>query len=103
MMSKVLSSKCALIFGQISYSLYLIHEPVIQYVCWLSHGPISYRYADCELLEDDNCEAEFDAAWSKRLVPGWCIPVVWIVSILIAFLLNRVVKEPLRKMLSPAR
>merc|ERR1712228_887437 len=41
------------------------------------------------------------AVMDEWLIPVWCIPVMWILSIIMAILLNRFVEERLRKRLRP--
>merc|ERR1719216_29708 len=44
-----------------------------------------------------------ESAAESLYIPIWCIPVVWIISIILGILLNRFIEEPLRKKLRPAR
>ena len=96
------TTKIALWLGKISYALYLIHEIFIFYIMWINYG---YNpRPDCEYGSDDvDCE-ELWGEWNwKRLIPMWCIPIVWAVSIPIAALLNTFFEEPLRKRLRPQK
>merc|ERR1719295_375353 len=78
--SKLLTSKLALYLGRISYAVYLIHIPVHQYISYIAYGASDDMY-----------------------IPIWCIPVMWIISIILGILLNRFIEEPLRKKLRPSR
>jgi len=80
--SKLLSSKLAVYLGRISYGVYLIHFLVIQYISYIAYG-----------------ETAVDASF----IPIWCIPVMWIISVILGILLNRFIEEPLRKKLRPSR
>merc|ERR1711874_446447 len=82
LVSKLLSSKLAVYLGRISYGVYLIHFPVHQYISYIAYG---------------------ESAAESLYIPIWCIPVVWIISIILGILLNRCIEEPLRKTLRPAR
>ena len=101
---KILTSRIALWLGRISYALYLIHEPFIQYICWIVYGNIKAPGCDYDDEDEDNpCNASWDEYNNKRLMPIWCIPILWIVSIIVAILLNRLIEEPMRKVLRPKR
>ncbi|WP_459865629.1 hypothetical protein [Endothiovibrio diazotrophicus] len=66
-------------FGRISLALYLVHEPIIQYVTWVARP---------------------DQAWSFDLpMPLWGIVVVLPVSLVLATLLERTVETPARNFL----
>merc|ERR1719242_1430138 len=80
--SKLLSCKLAVYLGRISYGVYLIHMPVHQYISYIAYG---------------------ESSAESLYIPIWCIPVVWIISIILGILLNRFIEEPLRKKLRPAR
>merc|ERR1719295_2546979 len=84
--SKLLTSKLALFLGRMSYAVYLIHLPVHQYISYIAYG-------ESDLT---NIEVEF-------YIPIWCIPIMWIISIILGILLNRYIEEPLRKRLRPSR
>merc|ERR1711951_270456 len=84
--SKLLTSKLALYLGRISYGVYLIHFPVHQYISYIAYG-------ESNLTE---IEGEF-------YIPIWCIPIMWIISVILGILLNQFIEEPLRKKLRPSR
>eukprot|EP01084_Bolivina_argentea_P151398 264246_1 len=98
---KILTSKVALYLGRISYALYLVHEPFIQYICWIVYGTL--KQPDCEYDSSDQCAKEWDSYNDERLMPIWCIPILWAVSFIVAIPLNRFIEEPLRKCLRPAK
>lgn len=65
-----------LFLGRISLPLYLVHEPIIQYVVWA---------------------AKPDQAWSSNMpMPLWGIAIVLPVSLVLATLLERTVEAPAR-------
>merc|ERR1712217_18595 len=53
--SKLLSSKAMLFLGRISYALYLVHEVLIQYLCWINYGSIEEPNCECEDGENTSC------------------------------------------------
>ncbi len=70
-----------LFLGKISLPLYLVHEPIIQYVAWIAHP---------------------DKSWTNGLstpMPVWGIAVVIPASIVLAVILERCVELPARKYL----
>jgi len=99
--SKILTSEVALVFGRISYPLYLFHLPFIQYMCWMNYGTISKP--DCEGREKWSCALEWEEWSDKKLIPIWYIPAVVVVSFVAAVILNRLFEEPLRKQLRPSK
>ena len=104
--SKMLTSKVALECGRISYAVYLVHEPLRKYLCWTIYGAITRPACDWETAMetgDEECKDEWGEWWNLRLIPMWCVPVVWIVSIAVAVALNRLVEEPMRKWLRPSK
>ena len=113
--AKIFTSKMALFLGEISYPLYLFHEPFIQYLCWINYGDISKPQCEfkaeleCEELDIDcgydtvdPCKVEWEEWQNKRLIPVWNVPIVVVVSLLAAVMLNRFIEEPLRKKLRPS-
>ncbi len=76
---RLLSSKPLLFLGNISLTLYLIHEPIIQYVAWLTRPYLRWE--------------------NTFIIPAmspWGIPVVILVSIAVSVLLERYVETPIR-------
>jgi peptidoglycan/LPS O-acetylase OafA/YrhL len=70
-----------LFLGRISLPLYLVHEPIIQYVAWIARP---------------------DQFWINGLptpMPAWGTVVVIPVSFVLAILLERYVESPARKYL----
>lgn len=69
--------------GRISLALYLIHEPIIQYVAWA---------------------AQPDQAWTFNMpMPVWGIVIVLPASLVLATLLERTIETPARNFLRGAR
>lgn len=83
--SKLLNSRLALAAGRISYALYLIHVPSLQYFGWILYG--SEYGAEEEFIE---------------IIPVWGVPVLCIASVVVSIALNRLFEEPLRKRLRPS-
>jgi peptidoglycan/LPS O-acetylase OafA/YrhL len=73
---RLLNWPTCLFLGRISLALYLVHEPIIQYVAWIAR-PVQ--------------------AWSFNMpMPVWGIAVVLPVSIVLAMLLERTIETPVR-------
>jgi len=79
--SKVLTSRVALYLGRISYSVYLIHFPVQQYISYITNG---------------------ESAAEPLYITGQHQIGMWTFSIFLGILLNRFIEEPLRKKLRPS-
>ncbi len=75
-MKRLLSWPVFLFLGRISLSLYLVHEPIIQYIAWAARP---------------------DQAWSFNMpMPLWGIAIVLPVSLVLATLLERTIETPAR-------
>jgi peptidoglycan/LPS O-acetylase OafA/YrhL len=73
---RLLNWPTCLFLGRISLALYLVHEPIIQYVAWIARPA---------------------QAWSFNMpMPVWGIAVVLPVSIVLATLLERTIETPAR-------
>ena len=73
---RLLSGPAFLFLGRISLALYLVHEPIIQYVAWAARP---------------------DHAWSSNMpMPLWGIAIVLPVSLVLATLLERTIETPAR-------
>jgi peptidoglycan/LPS O-acetylase OafA/YrhL len=102
--TKVLQNPIVLWFGEISMSLYLIHEPLIHYLAWIMQGkrrdwPTD---TDCTIYDDGtlertNCEDALQEFNDALLMPNWGIAVVPVVAISCAAILYYGVEEPVRK------
>jgi len=76
---RLLSRPVFLFLGRISLALYLVHEPIIQYVAWAARP---------------------DQAWSFNMpMPLWGIAIVLPVSLVLATLLERTIETPARNFL----
>ena len=75
-MKRLLSWPVFLFLGRISLSLYLVHEPIIQYIAWAARP---------------------DQAWSFNMpMPLWGIAIVLPVSLILATLLERTIETTAR-------
>jgi len=73
---RLLSRPVFLFLGRISLALYLVHEPIFQYVTWAARP---------------------DQAWSFNMpMPLWGVAIVLPVSLVLATLLERTVETPAR-------
>jgi peptidoglycan/LPS O-acetylase OafA/YrhL len=94
-------------FGELSMAIYLVHFPLLLYVCFMAHGrgvdwpPSMYcdSYATEGSEERTTCVAKYDEWVSARTLPLWGIVVVPAVSVLAAAALYYGVEEPVRKYL----
>jgi peptidoglycan/LPS O-acetylase OafA/YrhL len=76
---RLLSWPAFLFLGRISLALYLVHEPIIQYVAWAARPA---------------------QAWSFNTpMPLWGIAIVLPVSLVLATLLERIIETPARNFL----
>ena len=78
---RLLNRAPLLFLGKISMSLYLVHEPIIQYISWVTRP---------------------DQTWYEALptpMPAWGTAVVLPVSLALAVLLERYVETPARNYL----
>ena len=76
---RLLNLPVFLFLGRISLALYLVHEPIIQYVAWAARPA---------------------QAWSFNTpMPLWGIAIVLPVSLALATLLERTIETPARKFL----
>ena len=70
-------------FGRISMSLYLIHEPLINWLKLIIHGPIEWE----------------DGKNPGLKMPVWAIPIHLVISIIFGALLTLFIEEPARNIL----
>jgi len=97
--SKILRSKVGIFFGNISFSLYLVHQPIRQYICWIVYG--TQTEPTCDYESSEICKESWELYNWQRLQPLWCIPVHSIVSIVLAVFLYHLVEKPARNHLLP--
>lgn len=76
---RVLNWPPLLFLGRISLALYLVHEPIIQYVAWISRPAQSWEFG--------------------MMMPAWGTVVVVPVSLVLAVLLERYIETPARNYL----
>jgi peptidoglycan/LPS O-acetylase OafA/YrhL len=76
---RLLSWPALLFLGRISLALYLVHEPIIQYVSWAARP---------------------EQAWGFNMpMPLWGVAIVLPVSLVLAMLLERIIGAPARNFL----
>ncbi len=76
---RLLNRPAFIFLGRISLALYLIHEPVIQYVSWAGRPAQAWR--------------------SNMPMPLWGIAIVLPVSLVLAMLLERTIETPARNLI----
>lgn len=78
--NSVLNWRFFIFFGEISLSLYLVHEVVVYYLNWLTHPDVPITFA-------------------PGLIPVWSIPMLFVISVGLAILLERFIERPGRALL----
>ena len=81
-----LTNKYILYFGKISYVLFLIHQPVTDYLIWLVNEISYFKFFN------DN---------DKIRLPIVCVPMVWIIAIIISIIIHKWFEVPLRNYFRP--
>jgi len=125
---RLLSGKMAIELGRISYALYLIHEPLRQFLCWFINGTVTVPHCDSLDVVHTGCRSQMfgcdwydfgrntnskdtgnpcDMEWmefeASQQLPVWLMPILWAFSLLFARVLNRLIEEPTRKWLRPRK
>ena len=94
--SRILRSSVLQYLGRISMCIYLVHWPLIFYICWI-HNKGRILHWNCEPnTSSSECHDAFNEA---RTMPVWGIPVVFMISIAFAHLLFVCVELPIRNRL----
>ena len=90
--------------GRISMSIYLIHYPVIDYLLWANNRGASVKWpssSSCGSHQatdaDDHCSDEVKIFKQLRTLPIWLIPVIVVVTIVLAVGTFYFVEEPCRE------
>ena len=95
-------------FGDRSMAIYLVHFPLILYVCFMANGePIHFPrhyVGKCDDYPRDSderrhCENVFKKWLSQNLIPLWGFPIVLVLTPILADLTYRFIEEPCRKLL----
>jgi hypothetical protein len=91
--------------GKISMSIYLIHMPVLYYLCWALNNGKKLEWPESDCTDDDvsenvsDCEDQWENLTRKTTIPSWGIPIVVSVSMVLAVFIYYVIEEPGRKLL----
>jgi peptidoglycan/LPS O-acetylase OafA/YrhL len=102
--SKWLRHSVVQYLGRISMSLYLVHWPIIFYLCWLKHGStLVWPSSSCFRTPDEDrtqqCADSVSVFWRSRAMPTWGIPVVAVLSVLLASVLHFWIDLPIQERL----
>jgi hypothetical protein len=92
--------------GERSMAIYLVHYPLIFYLCWIIHGKsLSWpANLDCTKFDKgtsqyDTCQSDLRSFNDAQSIPEWGIPVVCVSAVLLAAFLYTTVETPCRKLL----
>jgi peptidoglycan/LPS O-acetylase OafA/YrhL len=99
--SALLRSRVAQWLGNISMTVYLLHWPLMYYLCWIRVGLPTLPWPntpDCA-ADDALCTATVDIWVDRLLLPEWGIPVVSVATLALSTLVFYWFEEPLRKAL----
>jgi peptidoglycan/LPS O-acetylase OafA/YrhL len=96
--AKLLRHPLLQFLGQISMTIYLVHWPLIFYLCAVLNGGAAISWPTCS-GDDDACAHETKHFTRLRTLPAWGIPVVIGAALLLAVALFYGVEEPCRKAL----
>jgi len=86
-LSKICNFRIMQEVGRFSMTLYLIHVPLMNWLCVAVHGNLRGK----------------GVVPYRNIIPVWGIPVIVIISPIIAWVLTRCVEEPMRKLLRVPR
>lgn len=107
MASRALRTPLAKWLGKVSMSVYLIHIPLQQYLCWAVYGGgrlFLPAEMDCSKFAQGStdreiCEDNMTAYNDAKTTPIWGIPVVFFAGIILGSLIHYFVEEPARRLL----
>ena len=96
--SIVLRHPIILWFGEISMSLYLVHEMIIYYIRWIMHHGASQSWPSCSLSSDHGtaCQSEWSDYSTARQYPAYLIPIILPIGTAIAACFYYCIEEPVR-------
>jgi peptidoglycan/LPS O-acetylase OafA/YrhL len=90
--------------GELSMCIYLIHVPVLYYICWAIKGSsASYPHEmDCSKYDKDtteynNCDQEVSDFQDARELKIWAVPIVMVISVILAAVLYYGIEKPCRE------
>ena len=56
---------------------------------------------DCYHSEGTRCAEQWDQYQHNKLMPIYCVPIHWIISLIVAIPLHKFIEKPLRQLLKP--
>ena len=94
--SAVLRHPITLWFGEVSMSLYLVHEIIIYYIRWIMHHGARQTWPTCS---DDStaCQSDWEEYFAARTYPPYYILIILPLGTIIAACFYYGVEEPVRK------
>lgn len=99
---RLLSTPYAQFMGRISMALYMVHFPLIYYLCWLLHGKALWwpnELNNCQEYHHEGQRRDCLEWASNRLIPIWGIPVVFVASVALASFVHHWIEVPARNRL----
>lgn len=101
--SKALRTKLAKWLGEISMTIYLVHWPLIYYLCWMIHGEFAQRQTrNCSEFASDTAERkacdQVSADYTDAItLAAWGIPIVAAATLVLSPLIYYFIEVPSRR------
>lgn len=99
----LLTTRLAKYLGKISMTIYLVHYPLIYFVCWGNYGFRSLSWptgaSRTPAGQESQTSVELEAWREARQLPLWGIPLVAVMALGLASLIFFTFEEPVRRLL----